>query len=190
MRLDDLNALDQDAAARTLLQCCGSTRWAARMAAARPFATFDRVAASADDIWSALDEADWLEAFAAHPRIGDDRSNRSGGSGGPGRSGEPRKSAGLGQHQAWAAQEQARVSEAARGERDRLAAGNREYEARFGYIFIVCAAGKSAAQMLGMLESRLTNDSKSELRIAANEQRQITRLRLAKLLDGRQDTVS
>ena len=88
MQLDDLNALDAGPAVRALLQCCGSTRWAARMAAARPFANVDEAAVSADDIWSALDEADWLEAFAAHPRIGShrsdrsDRSDRSRGSGG------------------------------------------------------------------------------------------------------------
>jgi OHCU decarboxylase len=184
MQLDDLNALDDDLAARTLRQCCGSTRWAARMAAARPFANIDGVAASADEIWSALDEMDWLEAFAAHPRIGSDRPGRSGGSGGslgPG---------GVDQDKAWAAQEQARVADAAPGERERLAARNREYEGRFGYSFIVCAAGKSAGEMLGMLESRMTNDPIAELRVAAGEQRKITRLRLAKLLEGKQDTVS
>lgn len=92
--------------------------------------------------------------------------------------------------QTWAAQEQARVADAAPDLRERLAERNREYEARFGYIFIVCATGKSAAQMLGMLESRMANDSYTELRIAANEQRKITRLRLAKLLDGKREPVS
>ena len=82
------------------------------------------------------------------------------------------------------------MADAAPGERERLAARNHEYEARFGYIFIVCAAGKSAGEMLGMLESRMTNDPIAELRVAAGEQRKITRLRLVKLLEGKQDTVS
>jgi len=94
------------------------------------------------------------------------------------------------QDETWAAQEQARVADAAPGLLERLAERNREYEARFGYIFIVCATGKSAGEMLGMLESRLRNDSGTELRIAANEQQKITRLRLAKLLDGKQEPVS
>ncbi len=187
MRLDDLNALDAESAARALLRCCGSTRWAARMAAARPFAHMDAAAVSADDIWSALDEADWLEAFAAHPRIGSDRAGGSGESSGPGKS---RGSGGLDPNQTWAAQEQARVADAAPDVRERLAARNRDYEVRFGYIFIVCATGKSAGEMLGLLESRMANDPHTELRIAADEQRKITRLRLAKLLDGRQEPVS
>jgi 2-oxo-4-hydroxy-4-carboxy-5-ureidoimidazoline decarboxylase len=91
------------------------------------------------------------------------------------------------QDQTWAAQEQARVADAAPDLVERLAARNGEYEARFGYIFIVCATGKSAGEMLGMLESRIRNDPGTELRIAANEQRKITRLRLAKLLDGMQE---
>jgi 2-oxo-4-hydroxy-4-carboxy-5-ureidoimidazoline decarboxylase len=184
MKLDDLNALDVARAARALLQCCGSTRWAARMAAARPFAEIDGAALSADEIWSALDEADWLEAFAAHPRIGSDASERSDGPG------ESPRAGGVDQDKTWAAEEQARVADAAPGLRERLAARNREYEARFGYIFIVCATGKSAAEMLGLLESRMTNDPHTELRVAANEQRKITRLRLAKLLDGQQETVA
>jgi OHCU decarboxylase len=151
------------------------------MAAARPFATIAGVAVSADEIWSALGEADWLEAFAAHPRIGSDTTGRSGGSDRSG--GSRRSSGGVDQDKTWAAQEQARVADAAPGERQRLAARNREYEARFGYMFIVCAAGKSAGEMLGMLESRMTNDPLTELRVAADEQRKITRLRVVKLLE-------
>jgi 2-oxo-4-hydroxy-4-carboxy-5-ureidoimidazoline decarboxylase len=164
MQLDGLNALDHDAAARTLLDCCGSSRWAARMAAARPFASVEAMAMVADRLWWALDRTDWLEAFAAHPRIG------SGGL------------SGSSQHGSWAAQEQARVADAAADERARLAERNREYEARFGYIFIVCATGKSGGEMLGILEARLPNDPETELRVAADEQRRITRLRLEKLL--------
>jgi OHCU decarboxylase len=169
MQLDDLNALDQDGAAHALRQCCGSSRWSARMAAARPFADPDALAAMADRVWVDLDAADWLESFAAHPRIG---------------------SAGSGPSESWSAQEQAGVADAPDAERDRLAQRNRDYEARFGYIFIVCASGRSAGEMLAILEARLANDPDVELRVAANEQRKITRLRLLKLLNEDQDTVS
>jgi len=171
MRLEDLNALDADAAARELLRCCGSSRWARRMAASRPFASPETMVVVADKCWGALDQADWLEAFAAHPRIG---AGRAGGPGGPGAS--------------WSEQEQAGVADAAEGLLRRLADANRHYEARFGYIFIVCASGKSAAEMLDMLERRMGNDPETEMPIAANEQRKITRLRLMKLVDRKQDT--
>jgi len=160
MRLQELNTIDADAAARELLRCCGSTRWAARMAAARPFRDRAEVLDRADATWSALEPDDWLEAFAAHPRIGQQTTS------------------------AWASQEQAGATRGAPDVRDRLATANRDYEARFGYIFIVCATGKSAAEMLAALDERLTNDPQRELGIAAEEQRRITRLRLAKLLDA------
>jgi 2-oxo-4-hydroxy-4-carboxy-5-ureidoimidazoline decarboxylase len=173
--LDELNALDAPAAARELRRCCGSRRWVDRMTAARPFDSAEAMAATADAVWWSLDRADWLEAFAAHPRIGEIGSGGSRGSGGSG---------GLsGSHESgWAAREQAGVASAPASVRERLAAANREYDARFGYIFIVCATGKSADEMLAMLEQRLTNDPEAELRIAAEEQRKITQLRLSKLL--------
>jgi OHCU decarboxylase len=165
MRLEDLNTLDADAAARELLRCCGSSRWAQRMADSRPFASIEAMAAAADAIWEALNPSDWLEAFAAHPKIG------AGGAGG-----------------SWPEQEQAGVADAADATLLRLADANRHYEARFGYIFIVCATGRSAAGMLDLLERRIGNDRETEIRIAANEQRRITHLRLMKLIDGKQDT--
>ena len=128
------------------------------MLAARPFVSRDDLMDRSDRIWRSLQRTDWLEAFAAHPRIGSRAAN------------------------GWAAGEQA----AARGADDsvltRLAARNREYEARFGHIFIVCASGKSAGEMLALLEARLDNEPDAELSIAAEEQRKITRLRLDKLL--------
>lgn len=176
MRLQDLNALDDDAAARELLRCCGSSRWARAMAAARPFAGAEVMSTAADTIWSSLDRADWLEAFAAHPKIGETSgSGAPGGSGGAGRSG-------------WAQQEQAGVAGAAEQTRRRLADANRDYEARFGYMFIVCAAGKTAQEMLALLGRRLRHDADEELRIAAEEQRKITQLRLRKLLEQEPDT--
>jgi 2-oxo-4-hydroxy-4-carboxy-5-ureidoimidazoline decarboxylase len=155
MTIADLNALPAADARRELLACCGSTRWASEMAAARPFHDVAAIKATADAIWARLAPADWLEAFAAHPRIGD---RLSGG---------------------WAAREQAGVSEEARA---RFAELNRVYEARFGYIFIVCATGRSSEEMLATLEARLNNNPELELRVAAGEQRAITQLRLDKLL--------
>ena len=165
MRLEDLNALDADAAARELLRCCGSSRWAQRMAESRPFASIEAMAAAADAIWEALNPSDWLEAFAAHPKIG------AGGAGG-----------------SWPEQEQAGVADAVDAILLRLADANRDYQARFGYIFIVCATGQSAAGMLDVLERRMGNDRETEMRIAADEQRRITHLRLMKLIDRKQDT--
>jgi 2-oxo-4-hydroxy-4-carboxy-5-ureidoimidazoline decarboxylase len=174
MTLGEVNALDAAAAARELLRCCGSTRWAEKMTAARPFVTVDAMMIASDAIWSALDRADWLEAFGAHPKIGTDARLT------PRTPALPEREALA--ERSWSAQEQAGVASATDDVLDRLAAKNREYEARFGYIFIVCATGKSAAEMLRMLEQRLTHDPDTELRAAAGEQRQITRLRLAKLL--------
>ena len=140
MRLEELNALDAAAAARELLRCCGSPRWAEQMADARPFAGAEAMAAAADSAFERLDRADWLEAFAAHPKIG------AGGAGaGPG---SAKAAAERGVAADWSEQEQARVADAAGATLLRLAGANRDYEARFGYIFIVCATGKSAAEML------------------------------------------
>jgi 2-oxo-4-hydroxy-4-carboxy-5-ureidoimidazoline decarboxylase len=185
MQLDDLNALDADAAARELLQCCGSSRWARQMAASRPFASAEELIASADRYWAALDRADWLEAFAAHPRIG------AAGVDGADRAGADQRHAKAlaerGAAQDWSAQEQAGVGGAADATLLRFANLNRDYEARFGYIFIVCATGKSAAEMLDLLERRIWHDPETEIRLAGGEQRKIMQLRLMKLLDGRQD---
>ena len=176
MRLDQLNALDEPAAARVFLRGCGSSRWAQRMATSRPFANVDAMSAHADAIWALLDRQDWLEAFAAHPKIGETRSGGSGGSSGSGASG------------GWAQQEQASVAGAAGRTRQRLAEANRAYEVRFGYMFIVCATGKTADEMLALLERRLRHDAHEELPIAVEEQRQITQLRLKKLLEQELDT--
>ncbi len=172
MTLGDLNGLDRAAAVEALRQCCGSTEWATRMAVARPFATVDAMLVTSVAIWSALGEPDWREAFAAHPRIG---------AGGARAIGEPSEADG------WSAQEQSRVADASGAVRDRLAAKNREYEARFGYIFIACATGKTADEMLAVLERRLANEPSTEIGVAANEQRKITELRLRKLVDGTRD---
>jgi OHCU decarboxylase len=157
MRVDALNALPAADAERALLGCCGSTRWAQRMAEARPFATAHAAGLAADTIWATLDRADWLEAFAAHPRIGARPDSGS----------------------SWSAAEQSGVGPSSREAFERL---NRDYEARFGHVFIVCATGRSGAEMEAIIQRRMGNNPDDELREAAEQQRQITRLRLAKLL--------
>ena len=161
MILPELNALSLEDAQAELLRCCGSRVWAKRMEAARPFENITAMNSAAEDVWWDLQPADWLEAFRAHPKIGE-RANNSG----------------------WAAQEQARVSSAPDATVAGLALGNKQYLAKFGYIFIVCATGKSGEEMLGILNSRLPNNPEDELRIAAAEQSKITRIRLAKLVMG------
>lgn len=163
--LEELNSVSATLAQDILLRCCGSERWANSMAARRPFATKEDLLRIADEEWAKLDRRDILEAFAAHPRIGDVDALR-------------KKFASTA---AWCAGEQAGVRDANEDVIQGLAEGNRQYEARFGYIFIVCATGKTAAEMLALLQSRLTNDPAMELRIAAAEQAKITRLRLEKL---------
>jgi OHCU decarboxylase len=153
------------------------------MSAARPFADATAMAEAADRIGSALEAADWLEAFAAHPKIG------AGGAGGSGKAGQAGQ-AGQAGREDWSEQEQAGVALAADATLRRLADANRDYEARFGYIFIVCATGKSAAEMLALLEHRLRHDAGDELAIAAEEQRKITRIRLMKVLEPEPDTTA
>src|SRR5262245_45947437 len=158
MTLVELNRLPETRAEAELMRCCASHRWAHLMAAERPFAGVSVMTALAQRLWWALAAADWLEAFAAHPRIGQQATS------------------------AWSAQEQARAMEIGDDLRASLAAGNRAYEKRFGYTFIVCATGKSAEEILTTLEQRLHNEPADELQIAADEQRKITELRLNKLI--------
>jgi OHCU decarboxylase len=186
VRLENLNALDEESAARQFLRCCGSSSWARLMAAARPFASAEAMVLVADATWSTLNREDWLEAFAAHPKIGADGSGGSVGSGGSGGSG---RSGGKGTER-WSTDEQAGVADATEATRRRLDEANRAYQARFGYIFIVCATGMTAGHMLDILELRLKNDVAGEIQVAAEEQRRITRLRLAKLLEAEQDTTT
>ncbi len=168
--LERLNAAPPAAARERLLACCGSRRWAERMLDERPFASVDALHAAAERIWRGLGPEDWLEAFATHPKIGE-------------RSASVRTTDGLEDRTAgWSAEEQSGAADAAAGTLERLAAANRAYEERFGFIFIVCATGKSAGEMLALLEARLGNERRRELEIAAAEQGKITRLRLDKLL--------
>ena len=161
-----LNALPADEAERALLTCCGSRAWARRMTDARPFRDTDDLLERADEIWWSVDESDWREAFRSHPRIGERKA----------------QAGQTGRERAWSAGEQAGMASAADATRDALAEGNRAYEARFGYIYIVCATGRSGDEMLDLLWTRLGNDPATEIRTAAEEQRRITHIRLQKLL--------
>lgn len=151
-----LNALADVEAAATLRRCCGSERWVERMLAARPYGDDAALFELADRVWWDLGREDWLEAFRAHPRIGARTAD------------------------AWARDEQAGVDGAATATRRRLTEGNRAYEERFGHVYLVCATGRSAADLAADLERRLSNDAAQELRVAAAEQAKITRLRLEK----------
>jgi 2-oxo-4-hydroxy-4-carboxy-5-ureidoimidazoline decarboxylase len=154
-----LNALPDQEARMELLSCCGSRRWAARVSAGRPYADNAARLDAADTAWDAATEADVREAFAAHPRIGE-----------PERGGEQERG------------EQAASADADAATREGLREGNLEYERRFGHIYLVFASGRSASELLEDLRSRLGNDPRAELVIAAEEQRRITRARLQRLL--------
>jgi 2-oxo-4-hydroxy-4-carboxy-5-ureidoimidazoline decarboxylase len=149
--------------ARTLLRtCCGSARWVEEMLARRPFGSQDQLLQAARDVWFSLSNADWREAFNHHPKIGDRESLRR-------QFAEARH---------LAEKEQAGAADASGEVLTALAAANREYEKAFGHIFIVCATGLSAEEMLARLRERLENDPHIEIRIAAEEQAKITDLRL------------
>jgi OHCU decarboxylase len=166
--LERLNSLPPGEARAELLKCCGSARWALEMTGERPFTDERALLETADRVWLGLSREDWLEAFRSHPKIGERRAARETGE-------EARR---------WSEEEQRGTSDAARDVLEELAVANREYERRFGHIFIVCATGKSAAEMLALLRQRLGNDPDAELHVAAEEQRRITRLRLQKSLES------
>jgi 2-oxo-4-hydroxy-4-carboxy-5-ureidoimidazoline decarboxylase len=165
--LEQLNALPGHEAAEVLERCCGAHAWVDAMLAARPYANRAALHAAADECWDALDERDVREAFAHHPRIGDVAALRT-------------KFANTA---AWASREQAGAAEADDATIAALAQGNHDYEARFGYIFIVCATGKTAPEMLALLRRRMPNDAATELKVAAAEQAKIMHIRLDKLLE-------
>ena len=159
------NALDGESAAAEILPCCGSTRWARELAHTRPIGSEAEFFERSDAIWQALSTADWDEAFRSHPRIGERKVQTV----------SP-------QSAAWSCTEQSGLARSDTDIRTALRQGNRAYEQRFGRIYIVCATGKSAEEMLADLECRLQNDVDTELLEAVEQQRQITRLRLRKWL--------
>jgi OHCU decarboxylase len=163
VELQRLNLLDEATARAQLKSCCASEAWADRMLGHRPYPDEATVLRLAREEWASTSDADRLEAFAAHPRIGE------------GAEGE-------GDHARWSRQEQEQAETASAEVRGALADCNRRYEEKFGHVYLVFATGKSAEQMLELCRDRLANAPEVELSIAAAEQAQITDLRLRRLL--------
>ena len=161
-----LDAMPRARVGELLRACCGSKAWASAMLDRRPYRSREVLLRVADEVWNALDAPDWLEAFAHHPRIGESKSAA------------PQDERARG----WSADEQAGVRDVAPAVRAGLARANAAYVKRFGYICIICATGKSAEELLSITEARLGNDPVTELGVAAEEQRKITKLRLEKLV--------
>ncbi|MGQ0643631.1 MAG: 2-oxo-4-hydroxy-4-carboxy-5-ureidoimidazoline decarboxylase [Gemmatimonadaceae bacterium] len=164
MTLDDLNAAPPHIAADALRACGASRRWLTALMAQRPFASHAALLTANDTAWHATGPNDWREAIASHPRIGERSAARDLRS------------------QAWSAREQSAVAAADLALRSALADANRAYEARFGYIFLICATGKSAAELLTSIHERLRHTPETEIAVAGNELRKIARLRIEKLL--------
>ncbi|MCZ7678176.1 MAG: 2-oxo-4-hydroxy-4-carboxy-5-ureidoimidazoline decarboxylase [Sandaracinaceae bacterium] len=164
-----LDAMDLETARAALTRCCGARRWVDGMLARRPFGADEALMEAADQVWSTMEREDVLEAFTHHPRIGASVE-------------ELRKR--FASTSAWSAGEQGAVAAAGEETLRALSAGNAAYEARYGFIFIVCATGKSAEEMLALLNARMGHEPGDELRVAAAEQAKITKLRLAKLSEG------
>jgi 5-hydroxyisourate hydrolase / 2-oxo-4-hydroxy-4-carboxy-5-ureidoimidazoline decarboxylase len=163
MTIKAFNKLNKEEKAKQLMSCCGSSTWAALMMKQFPFANEEQLVETATDIWyNQCESIDWLESFTHHPKIGDVKSLTK----------------------KFAGKEQASVAAATKKIITALANANKEYEAKFGFIFIVCATGKSATEMLRLMEDRLSNSIGEELHIAMGEQMKITILRFQKLITG------
>jgi len=171
--LEQWNRMSADEATRAILPCCGSNTWARGMVARRPLADESAFLTASNEIWRGLAPSDWMEVFRSHPRIGESPASEAASRQSP-----------SAQSVAWSAQEQRNVEESDASVKKALADANREYERRFNRIFIVCATGKSALEILETLRGRLTNDAETELHEAAEQQRQITEIRLKKWLQG------
>ena len=159
------NAAERAAALEAMLACCGARRWAEAMAGLRPINDVEQLSEAADRVWSTMEEADWMEAFACHPRIGERKAAHT-----------------SAQSAAWSRQEQSSTNTIKERVLAELAEGNARYEERHGFTYIVCATGKSAEEMLAILRRRLHSDRATELREAAEQQRQIMQIRLGKWL--------
>ena len=162
MTLSDFNNLDNDIAAKELFSCCGSQKWVSAVMKKFPFESQDALIERATVIWyDECDKKDWLESFTHHPKIGDKKSLT----------------------EKFAGKEQAGVAAATKEIIEALAKANEEYESKFRFIFIVCATGRSAEEMLSLLNDRLKNDKDSELNIAMGEQHKITLIRFKNLFN-------
>jgi len=162
------NGLQSEEAAEEILPCCGSMAWAYAMVARRPIRDESSLLAASDEVWGNLPESDWMQAFCSHPRIGD----------------SPPPASTSARSAAWSGEEQRAVGTSAEDVKIALAEGNRAYEQRFHRIFIVCATGKSASEVLETLRRRLRSDETTELHEAVEQQRQIAQLRLKKWLSS------
>jgi len=162
------NSLDPATAAREALPCCGSQAWAAALVSRRPIADEASLIKASTSIWLALPEEAWQEAFDSHPRIGQSHTQKHA----------------TEESLRWSAQEQRTALSEDETARLALEEANRRYEQKFGRIFIVCATRKTSAEMLAILEARMKNDAATELREAAEQQRQITQLRLHRWLES------
>jgi len=167
MTLEELNTLSQPQLSEELLKCCGSSSWVKMMMTYFPADSIEDILEHAGEMWYECNTDNWKEAFAHHPKIGDAESLTKS----------------FASTASWAMGEQSGISIASKDTIAALAQGNKEYEEKFGYIFIVCATGKSAEEMLELLQERLNNKPEEEIKIAANEQNKITKLRLQKLLE-------
>ena len=159
------NQADEPSAFDAMLACCAARRWAQAMVALRPCSSVENLSLTADEVWSTMEEPDWMEAFAVHPRIGERKTSGT-------------ESASV----LWSEQEQFSTRSAPQQLIANLAEANRRYEERFGFTYIVCATGKTAEQMLLILERRLANNRETELQEAAEQQRLIMHIRLTKWL--------
>ena len=161
------NRMPASDAASMLRACCGAERWVDGMMARRPFDTIRVLLAAADEVFASLSPGDWRQAFDHHPRLGESGSA----------AGQDER------ERVWSAGEQAGMRETASDVRTSLAAANAAYEARFGYICIICATGLGAGEILALTEERLANEPEEEMEVAADEQRKISRLRILKLFN-------
>jgi OHCU decarboxylase len=167
VNLNRFNVIPFAEAEKELLNCCGSREWASRLAKERPFTSTAELIESADRIWFSLQPDNWLEAFRSHPKIGEKKTQQA-------TSAESAK---------WSEQEQSGIQGASQATTRLLTQLNDEYEKKFGFIFIVCATGKSPEEMLALLRARVNNSPDRELLTAAREQAKISQLRITKLLN-------
>ena len=166
MTIDTFNKIGEKSAKKELMACCQCARWAESVAGFRPYKDVEELLSAAEDFWYNCGEDDWLEAFKGHPEIGDLKSLEKKFAASKEKFGN----------------EQSEIESASKDVLKKLAKGNEDYQDRFGFIFIVCASGKSAKEMLSLLQSRLPNNREEELEIAMGEQNKITKLRLQKLI--------
>lgn len=167
MNIEQFNKLSDDEAKTEITRCCGASNWVKKVLDNRPYNNKNSLLELAEKEWFNLSQDDWLEAFQHHPKIGDINS----------------LSKKYANTQKWAEGEQSGVNSASENIIHNLAQGNKDYEEKFGYIFIVCATGKTAQEMLDILNTRLPNNAEEEIKIAIGEQNKITKIRLEKLLE-------